>query len=71
MENFGICPQCEVNLVPIYFWEEEESLHEGSYIKTGRVRKAVDYLICPYCGEKHAVDDSFDGPWMPRRLVSV
>lgn len=69
--DFGECNKCGVKLKPIYFIEEEEKLYEGTYIKTGRVRKAVDYLICPYCLDKFTVDDSFDGPWISRRLTNI
>lgn len=65
--KYGICKRCGEELIPKFFIEEETVL-EGphpyqSYHKTGRVRQAVDYLFCDYCGVKEAVDDSFDGPW--------
>ncbi len=65
-DTFGVCNVCGVELEPIYFIEEEEKLYENTYTKTGRVRTAVDYLLCPCCGEKHIVSDSFDGPWVPK-----
>ena len=67
MSKYGTCARCGGDLSPVFFTEEEEIL-EGSpgarYLsKTGRIRRAVDYLVCDYCGHKEAVDDTFDGPW--------
>ena len=67
MSKFGTCKECGSDLVPVFFTEEEEVL-EGPpgaryFCKTGRVRRAVDYLLCELCGHKECVDDTFDGPW--------
>ncbi len=66
MNKFGKCLTCNVDLEPVYFEEKESKLYENTLIETGRVRTAVDYLVCPCCGERFIVDDSFDGPWVPK-----
>lgn len=66
LNNFGKCSICNVDLEPVYFEEKERKLYEGAYIETGRVRTAVDYLLCPCCGERFIVDDSFDSAWVPK-----
>lgn len=64
---YGKCPQCEHNLFPVWFIEEEiKEVKWGNIttnIKTGRKRRAADYLLCNNCGRKVVVDDSFDGEW--------
>lgn len=57
---FGKCGICNVDLEPVLFMEEERDLR--GYL-TGRVRRAVDYLYCPCCGQKEICDSSFDGEW--------
>lgn len=44
---FGICGTCGCELEPSYFVEEEEIIQHGVRFKTGRVRRAVDCLVCP------------------------
>ena len=63
--SFGTCSSCGENLKPVWFVEEETIVDPifHTLIHTGRTRRAVDYLECPYCGCKECVDDSFDGPW--------
>lgn len=62
--KYGICPDCEVELEPVWFTEEEYKTNMfGHQYKTGRKRRAVDYLVCPCCLKKSCVDDSFDGLW--------
>jgi len=62
--DFGTCPHCGYALEPVYFTEEEyQTTSFGVRYKTGRTRRAVDYLVCEVCGKKQCVDDSFDGPW--------
>lgn len=63
-DRFGVCENCGYQLEPEYFLDEETIVTRDGYLyKTGRVRTAVDYLICPNCLAKYCVDDSFDGPW--------
>lgn len=66
VDDFGICEDCGVELEPVWFIEEEYRTVNGSMWRTGRKRRAVDYLICPVCLVKHCVDDTFDGPWYGR-----
>lgn len=61
--DYGRCERCGTSLEPIWFTEEEIKYVKGSMIKTGRVRQAVDVLICPHCLKQYCVDDSFDGNW--------
>lgn len=63
---FGVCPTCECALEPNYFVMEEEIVQNGMRFKTGRVKRAVDCLVCPNCLRIECVDDSFDGPWMEK-----
>lgn len=67
MSKYGTCSCCGEELSPVFFTEEETVMEGPAGYKhpcpTGRVRKAVDYLVCECCGHKEAVDDSFDGPW--------
>ena len=59
MSNFGSCEDCNTEIEPVYFLEKEYR----NRLPTGRVRNAVDYLVCPVCLKKTCVDNSFDGPW--------
>ena len=61
--RYGCCPRCGGKLYPVYFKDEETVVRSGHYVKTGRVRTAVDYLYCRLCGDKEPVDDTFDGQW--------
>jgi hypothetical protein len=62
--KFGYCPECEGPLEPVWFTEEEYVTNMfGHMYRTGRKRRAVDYLVCAYCGKKQCVDDTFDGLW--------
>lgn len=63
---FGICGTCGCELEPSYFVEEEEIIQHGVRFKTGRIRRAVDCLVCHNCLRTECVDDSFDGPWMDK-----
>ena len=63
MCTYGECSNCGSPLEAEWFFEEEYKTYEGRLYKTGRTRYAVDYLICPNCGIKECVDDSFDEPW--------
>lgn len=63
LRDFGRCPDCNTELEPVYFTEEERTVFEKANVKTGRVREAVDYLLCPLCGTRFIVDDSFDTSW--------
>ncbi len=65
--RYGNCKICGGELQPVFFIEEE-TVMEGppGYqhpCRTGRIRRAVDYLVCDNCGHKECVDDTFDGPW--------
>lgn len=48
------CEDCGAQMEPVWFKDRRND---------GRVRLAVDYLICPCCLATQCVDDSFDGPW--------
>lgn len=63
MSKYGECSNCGAELEAVWFTEEEYKTIQGTMCKTGRKRRAVDYLICPICMQKECVDDSFDGPW--------
>lgn len=60
MNMYGNCNICGGNLKPSWFKQQE---YNNYGTKTGRVKNAVDYLICECCFKKFAVDDSFDGAW--------
>lgn len=60
---FGCCPECGYPLEAVWFTEEEYKVICGTMCKTGRKRKAVDYLFCEVCEKKQCVDDTFDGAW--------
>lgn len=60
---YGMCSECGTPLEPVWFTEEEYKTINGCMYKTGRKRRAVDYLICSCCLRKVCVDDSFDGNW--------
>lgn len=62
--NFGKCEDCNINLKPCWFVEEETI----NNIKTGRARNAVSHLFCENCGKTYTTDDSFDGPWQYKRF---
>lgn len=61
--DYGICNECGVEYEPVWFTEEEYVTSGGIMVRTGRKRRAVDYLICPCCLKKQCVDDSYDGAW--------
>lgn len=63
MNKYGVCSRCGTDLVPVWFIDEETKVTNGHMYKTGRKRRAVDYLECPFCFKKECVDDSFDGDW--------
>ena len=64
MSKYGMCPDCDAELEPEWFVDEEyQTTRDGYMFKTGRTRLAVDYLVCPSCLSRHCVDDSFDRPW--------
>lgn len=62
-KEYGLCEKCLEKLEAVYFIEEEYQVINGNLIKTGRKRRAVDYLICPDCLARYCVDDTFDEPW--------
>lgn len=64
--DHGVCPVCGYALQPEMFTEEETRVDPYTHAlhKTGRVRRACNYLFCPNCGKKEAVDDDyFAEPW--------
>jgi hypothetical protein len=61
IENCPFC--CGVRMTPVWFNDEEYKLYQGRRYKTGRKRKALSHFECIICGNKEAVDDSFDGEW--------
>ena len=62
-DMFGNCAECGHPLTAVWFTEEEYETVSGIMTKTGRKRRAVDYLVCESCRCKYCVDDSFDGEW--------
>ena len=63
--DFGNCVKCNEPLRPVCFMEKELN---NSGIPTGRIRAAVDYLYCPICGKKEAIDgETGSGPWIQPR----
>lgn len=61
--KFGECSSCSTPLEAVWFTEYEYKTADGIMYKTGRKRRAVDYLVCPECDKHTCVDDSFDGNW--------
>ena len=62
------CRKCGEEMTPIMFKEEEYVTECGISYKTGRYRRACNYLLCEYCGNKETVDDDFmAGPWIMKR----
>lgn len=59
--NFGKCCTCGANALEAVYYTEQERTIDGHL--TGRVRIAVDYIICNECLSKIIVDDEFDEPW--------
>jgi uncharacterized protein with PIN domain len=59
-DRYGECAECDGALEPVWYIEYERD-EDG--ILTGRQRHDVDYLVCPYCGKRYCVDDSFAMPW--------
>lgn len=66
VSRYGTCCDCGAYLKPVYFLQEEEKTEGGVYFKTGRIRRAVDYLVCLICLQREPVDDTFDGPWVDK-----
>ena len=68
--KYGRC-ECGVSLEPVFFIQEEIKENYSPYYqyKTGRARKAIDVLVCPYCLREYCIDDSLDGPWMDKELL--
>lgn len=60
---YGNCPECGLELKPVWFTEKEYKNVIEFLIPTGRTKKACNYLFCEMCGYKEIVDDTFDGPW--------
>ena len=58
--EYGTCDLCHTPLKAEWFYEKE---HDERMLHTGRVRKAVNCLVCPNCLKEYVCDDSFDGPW--------
>ena len=54
----------EVFFEKVWFIEEETKVNDGLMVRTGRWRKACDYIVCLQCGSNICVDDTFDGPWL-------
>ena len=59
-DRYGKCAECGGTLEPVWYIEYERD-EDG--ILTGRQRRDVDYLECPYCGKRYCVDDSLAMPW--------
>lgn len=60
--NYGECDRCGAHLMPAD-WFEEKEYDSNTMLPTGRIRWAVGYIVCPECGKKYCVDDTFDGKW--------
>lgn len=64
MGYYGVCEKCGADMQPVWFTEEEYKVtNDGFRYRTGRERRAVSHLECPYCFAKACVDDTFDGAW--------
>lgn len=64
MNEYGKCTICNSELEPGgWYTEYEEIIRSSGIIRTGRKRRSLSYLVCPRCGNKEIVDDSFDMPW--------
>lgn len=63
ISKFGECSSCGAPLEAVWFTEYEYKTFDGHIYKTGRKRRAVDYLVCTDCYRHVCIDDSFDGPW--------
>lgn len=61
--KFGKCVNCDTEMIPIWFKEDEYIINNGRRIKSGRTRTACSHLECPICLNKECVDDTFDMPW--------
>lgn len=61
--KYGYCDKCGGLYKPIWFTEKETKVIKGALVYTGRTRKACSHLECIECGNKEAIDDSFDGEW--------
>ena len=54
------CSDCGAQLEPVYFKEYQYDKNE---CRTGYVRTAVDYLICPNCLKTYIIDDDTTSKW--------
>lgn len=56
------CPRCRTRMEPMWSVVQEMVYNSDykTYIKSSRFIKTIDYLECPVCLIKEAVDDSFD-----------
>jgi len=63
MSKYGECAYCGCELEAVWFTEEETTVEYGVRYYTGRVRNAIDYLVCPKCLRNFCINDGMDGPW--------
>lgn len=61
--KYGKCVNCNIEMKPIWFKEDEYVIKDGIRVRTGRTRSACSHLECPMCGKRECVDDSFDSSW--------
>ena len=68
---YGSCPRCGSGFRPVRFEEKEEVFDPVTHglVETGRTRWAIDYLICPWCGEKQCVDGDCGVLWSGERTA--
>lgn len=68
MSRYGGCPHCGTDLEAVWFVEYEYAYQtlpgcKTIEYKTGRKRDNIDYLVCPVCGKREVIDDSFASSW--------
>ncbi len=59
--------KCGGKLRGVYFEMQESKLSGGRKIFTNRYKKACSHLVCNYCGQRHAIDDSLDSNWYTKQ----
>lgn len=51
-----VCNKCDTEMEPVYYEKKLSALDKSK----GKSSLGVDYFVCPICGKKEIVDDSFD-----------
>jgi len=61
---YGRCSECNGQLYPEWYVEEEYKIDRGRLWKTGRKRLNINFLCCGVCMKKETVDgDTFAKEW--------